>query len=179
MLPAVHGAPRSQHRTPSQCSAATAERRRDGAGSPAVLSATVRVAEQYARDTLPSTEAANCGNALADHLNMAQHSGTHAGHERSHTFYNELSVAPEEYPVLPKSARSQPSRLPRLGGLAKRGQLSAEGELRRPSQERDGDESRCRHRVDPGGSERGLHAGLFPHEVFSFMTPSAPFEKSK
>ena len=71
----------------------------------------------------------------------------------------------EEYPVLPKSARSQPARLPRLGGLAKRGQQSAEGALRRPSQERDGDESRCLHRVDPGGSERGVHCELILNDL--------------
>ena len=63
-------------------------------GLPTVLSAIVRVAEQYARSTLPSTEAANCGNALADLLNMGQHSGTPAGHERSHTFHNELKGNP-------------------------------------------------------------------------------------
>ena len=73
-------------------------------GLPAVLSATVRVAAQYARETVPFTEAINCGNALADPLISEQHSGTHAGHERSHTIHNELKVAPEEHPVLPKSA---------------------------------------------------------------------------
>ena len=54
-----------------------------------------------------------------------------------------------------KFYRSQPARLPRLGALAKRGQQSAEGALRRPSQGRHGDESRCPNCVDPGGSKRG------------------------
>ena len=54
-----------------------------------------------------------------------------------------------------KFSRSQPARLPRLGGLAKRGQQGAEGALRRPRQERNGDESRCLHRADTGGSKRG------------------------
>ena len=54
-----------------------------------------------------------------------------------------------------KFSRSQSARLPRLGGLAKRGPQSAEKALRRPRQERNGDESRCLHHVDPGGSKRG------------------------
>ena len=64
------------------------------------------VAGQYARCTLLSTEVANCGNALADPLCTRQHSGTHAGHERSHTFYIELKVAPEEHPALPTDPKA-------------------------------------------------------------------------
>ena len=49
-----------------------------------------------------------CGNALADPLILGQHSGTHAGHERSHTLYNELGAATGEHPVLLTEARLNP-----------------------------------------------------------------------
>ena len=93
-----HGAPSGARRTPSQFAAP----RRSGGrrGLPPVLSATSSVAEQYARGTLPPTKVAICGNALADPLYVSHNSGTPAGRERSHTFYNELRVAPEENLVL-------------------------------------------------------------------------------
>ena len=50
---------------------------------PAVLSAIVKSAAQYARETMPFAEAFTCGNALADPLILGQHSGTHAGHGSS------------------------------------------------------------------------------------------------
>ena len=48
---------------------------------------------------MPFTEATTCGKALADPLILGQHSGTHAGHERSHTLYNELGASTDEHPV--------------------------------------------------------------------------------
>ena len=60
---------------------------------------------------MPFAEAFTCGTALAGPLFLGQHSGTHVGHERSHTFYNEVSVALEEHPVLlteaPKANRER------------------------------------------------------------------------
>ena len=99
VLPAVHGAPRSRARPWGPHGGAPpafavfslhggAEARR--CGLPAVLSGLVRIAAQYARDTLPFTEAINCGNALADPVNGTTFSDTCGPRAFSHTLQRTL-----------------------------------------------------------------------------------------